>query len=102
MFIDAKIKSKIKVFGVDYKSYLLERIDSENLPKIFGGSCECPGGCLFSIAGPWKKPDEIEENIPEDILKRRKEITDIMTLRKIQNDGQLKITGKEGINPEDL
>ena len=41
VFIDAKIKSKIKLFGADYKSNLLERIDSENgknrvkLKKIF-------------------------------------------------------------------
>ncbi len=102
IFLDSKTKEKIKVFGADYKQGLLEKIDSENLPKFFGGSCECPGGCLFSNAGPWKKPDEVEEKIPEDILKRRKEITDIMTYGKIQNDELIKNTGKEGVNPDDL
>ena len=104
VFLDSKTKGKIKVFGTDYKTGLLERIDSKNLPKIFGGECECPGGCLFSNAGPWKKPEEENEIIPEDILKRRKEITDIMTFGKIKMapEEQIKNTGKEGVNPDEL
>jgi hypothetical protein len=30
--------------------------------------------CLLSNAGPWKKSEDVEEYIPEDIIKRRKEI----------------------------
>ena len=104
VFLDSKTKEKIKVFGTDYKNGLLERIDSKNLPKFFGGECECPGGCLFSNAGPWKKPEEDNEIIPEDILKRRKEITDIMTFGKIKMapEEQIKNTGKEGVDPDEL
>ena len=104
VFLDAKTKEKIKVFGQNYQQGLLEKIDKENLPKFFGGTCECPGGCLFSNAGPWKKPDEAEEQIPEDILKRRKEITDIMTFGKLQvsAEDQIKDHGKEGVNPDEL
>ena len=104
VFLDSKTKEKIKVFGTDYKNGLLERIDSKNLPKFFGGECECSGGCLFSNAGPWKKPEEDNEIIPEDILKRRKEITDIMTFGKIKMapEEQIKNTGKEGVNPDEL
>jgi hypothetical protein len=104
IFLDAKTKEKIKVFGTDYKNGLLEKIDSQNLPKFFGGECECPGGCLFSNAGPWKKPEDDDPNIPEDILKRRQEITDLMTFGKIKTDPdqQLKNTGKEGINPDQM
>jgi hypothetical protein len=104
VFLDSKTKEKIKVFGTDYKNGLLERIDSKNLPKFFGGECECPGGCLFSNAGPWKKPEEDNEIIPEDILKRRKEITDIMTFGKIKMapEEQIKNTGKDGVNPDEL
>ena len=29
---------------------LLEYIDAENLPKMYGGTCECPGGC--DVASP--------------------------------------------------
>ena len=104
VFLDAKTKGKIKVFGTDYKNALLERIDSKNLPKFFGGECECPGGCLFSNAGPWKRPEEDNEIVPEDILKRRQEITDIMTFGKIKMapEEQIKNTGKEGVNPDEL
>ncbi|KAF8919537.1 CRAL-TRIO domain-containing protein [Mucidula mucida] len=31
------------------------QIPKESLPKEFGGSCECPGGCSLSDAGPWNE-----------------------------------------------
>ena len=103
VFLDSKTKNKIKVFGNDYKKALLEKIDAQNLPKVFGGECECPGGCLFSNAGHWKKPEEDNEIIPEDILKRRKEITDIVAFgKKIPPEQQVKNTGKDGVNPDKL
>ena len=103
-FLSEKNKEKIKVFGENYQEGLLEKIDKENLPKFYGGSCECPGGCLFSNAGPWKKPDEIEEKIPEDILKKRQELTDIMNSGKIETspDNQIKDYGAKGVKVEDL
>jgi hypothetical protein len=102
IFLDAKTRNKIKVFGSNYKESLLDKIDAENLPKFFGGLCECPEGCLFSNAGPWKKQNEIEENIPEDILKKRKEIIDSLSLGKLPNEETIKNNGKKGINPDDL
>eukprot|EP00927_Polykrikos_kofoidii_P048489 TRINITY_DN42762_c0_g1_i1.p1 TRINITY_DN42762_c0_g1~~TRINITY_DN42762_c0_g1_i1.p1 ORF type:complete len:678 (-),score=129.85 TRINITY_DN42762_c0_g1_i1:105-2138(-) len=36
---------------------LLELIDAEQLPAIFGGRCECSGGCLASNRGPWQRPE---------------------------------------------
>ena len=103
-FLSETNKQKIKVFGDNYKEALLEKINKEDLPKFYGGVCECPGGCLFSNAGPWKKQDEIEENIPEDILKKRKEINDIMTFGKIQvsAEDQIKDYGTKGANLDEL
>ena len=103
IFIDSKTRKKIKVYGEKYQEGLLEKIDKENLPKFYGGTCECPGGCLFSNAGPWKKSDNIEENVPEDILKKRYEINDIMTFGKLKADpeDQIKGNGKEEINLEE-
>ena len=103
-FLNEKNKKKIKVFGDNYQEALLEKIDKENLPKFYGGSCECPEGCLFSKAGPWKKPGGNEEKIPEDILKKRKEINDIMNSRKIESapDNQIKDYGKKGVNADDM
>ena len=103
IFLDAKTRSKIKVFGEDYKEALLDKVDSDCLPTFFGGSCQCPGGCLFSGAGPWKKEDEKEEDIPEEIIKGRNEINNYM-LRGNNSDNEEKIknSGKEGINPDNL
>ena len=106
IFLDAKTKDKIKVFGNNYKQALLEEINSENLPTFFGGSCECPGGCLFSNAGPWKKPEDVEVDIPEVILRRRKEINDIMisNFNKIPSNSkeQIKTNSKDGVKLDEL
>ena len=106
IFLDAKTKDKIKVFGNNYKQALLEQIDNDNLPTFFGGSCECPEGCLFSNAGPWKKPEDVEDDIPEDILKRRKEINDIMisNFKKIPTNSEehIKTNSKEGVHLDEL
>ena len=103
VFLDSKTREKIKVFGENYKDGLLERIDADCLPTFFGGTCDCPGGCLFSNAGPWKKDDEKEEELPEDIIKGRQEMTNYM-LEGLKNDNEEKVknTGKGGINPDNL
>ena len=103
-FLSEKNREKIKVFGDNYQEGLLEKIDKENLPKFYGGSCECPGGCLFSNAGPWKNPNEVEEKIPEDILKKRQEINNIMNsgvLQTAPND-EIKDYGKKGVNIDNI
>ena len=77
IFLIEKVKKKFRVYGENFKDGLLEKIAPENLPKFYGGSCECPEGCLFSNAGPWKNTEETEE-VPEDILKKRKELNELM------------------------
>ena len=103
VFLDSKTREKIKVFGENYKDGLLERIDADCLPTFFGGTCDCQGGCLFSNAGPWKKDDEKEEELPEDIIKGRQEMTNYM-FEGLKNDNEEKVknTGKGGINPDNL
>ena len=103
VFLDSKTRENIKVFGENYKDGLLERIDADCLPTFFGGTCDCPGGCLFSNAGPWKKDDEKEEELPEDIIKGRQEMTNYM-FEGLKNDNEEKVknTGKGGINPDNL
>lgn len=104
VFLDSETKSKVKVFGSKYQQSLLEKIDPSNLPKIFGGTCECPGGCIFSNEGPWKKKEEEQIKVPDDILLKRKELNDILTYGKIQTspEDEIKGNGKDGINPDDL
>ena len=54
-FLDPVTVNKIHILGGGYHSELLGQIPSENLPKQFGGTCECSGGCEFSDMGPWQE-----------------------------------------------
>lgn len=60
-FLDPVTVSKIHVLGSGYEKELLSQVPKENLPREFGGSCHCPGGCLFSDAGPWQDPQWAKE-----------------------------------------
>jgi hypothetical protein len=55
--LDPVTVSKIQVLGSDYKDTLLKHIPAENLPAMFGGSCQCEGGCELSDAGPWQEDE---------------------------------------------
>lgn len=56
-WIDPVTVQKIHILGSGYQKELLAQVPAESLPKAFGGSCECPGGCMFSDMGPWKEPE---------------------------------------------
>lgn len=53
-FLDPVTVNKIHVYGTGYQNDLLAQVPAENLPQGFGGSCECPGGCMMSDEGPCK------------------------------------------------
>jgi len=52
-FLDPVTSAKIHVLGSGYQTELLAQVPVENLPKAFGGKCECEKGCQLSDAGPW-------------------------------------------------
>ncbi|KAK4642478.1 cytosolic factor, phosphatidylinositol/phosphatidylcholine transfer protein [Podospora bellae-mahoneyi] len=54
-WLDPVTVQKIHVLGSGYQKELLAQVPAENLPKQFGGSCECAGGCQFSDMGPWRE-----------------------------------------------
>ncbi|KAF1970427.1 SEC14 cytosolic factor [Bimuria novae-zelandiae CBS 107.79] len=56
-FLDPVTVEKIHILGSGYQKELLAQVPAENLPKIFGGSCACEGGCELSDAGPWQDPE---------------------------------------------
>lgn len=56
-FLDPVTVEKINVLGSGYQSELHKQVPVENLPKLFGGTCDCAGGCAFSDAGPWMDPE---------------------------------------------
>ncbi|KAL6721120.1 cytosolic factor, phosphatidylinositol/phosphatidylcholine transfer protein [Lecanora helva] len=55
-FLDPVTVQKIHVLGSGYQSELLGQVPKENLPKTFGGTCDCQGGCGLSDEGPWQDP----------------------------------------------
>ncbi len=56
-FLDPVTVEKIRILGTGYQAELLKQIPAENLPKQFGGQCDCPGGCAMSDLGPWQDPE---------------------------------------------
>lgn len=56
---------------------LLAQIPKENLPKEFGGTCECEAGCRHSDAGPWqderwvKEPKWAQESAKEQSIEAK-------------------------------
>ncbi|KKK25555.1 hypothetical protein P175DRAFT_0496139 [Aspergillus ochraceoroseus IBT 24754] len=56
-FLDPVTVEKIHILGSNYQSELLKQVPAENLPKEFGGTCECAGGCELSDMGPWQESE---------------------------------------------
>ena len=49
-------RNKIKLLGFQYKNELLNKIRDKDLPKLFGGLCNCePYGCIFSDQRTWNE-----------------------------------------------
>lgn len=67
-FLDEVTVSKISILGSNYKKQLLETIDEASLPKMFGGSCDCPGGCDQADVGPWN--DGTVEGYPQEEMEK--------------------------------
>jgi len=61
VWLDEVTVNKIDIIGSAYKDKLLAQIPAENLPKEFGGTCECPCGCSSSDDGPWKDEQDQEQ-----------------------------------------
>jgi hypothetical protein len=56
-WLDPITVEKIHILGGGYQKELLAQVPAENLPKAFGGTCECEGGCMLSDEGPWTDPE---------------------------------------------
>jgi len=63
VWLDEVTANKIDIVGSAYKDKLLAQISPENLPKEFGGTCECDGGCSLSDAGPW---NDVQQRVVEE------------------------------------
>jgi len=54
--LDPVTAEKIQILGKNYEKVLLNYAAPENLPKMFGGTCQCENGCSHSNVGPWNDP----------------------------------------------
>ncbi|ORX76718.1 hypothetical protein BCR32DRAFT_236318 [Anaeromyces robustus] len=72
--LDPVTAEKIQILGKNYEHTLLKYANPENLPKMYGGKCECKQGCSHSDIGPWNDPrynkGEIYEISVEEFLKK--------------------------------
>ena len=48
-----KTASKVIITGENSHKDLMDRVDADKLPKIYGGDCECEATCVYSDKGPW-------------------------------------------------
>jgi len=66
--LDEKTVAKISIFGSDqreaYVQCLLDLVDAEQLPAMFGGKCLCdnkdPLSCMRAVKGPWADPEVLK------------------------------------------
>ena len=71
-------RERINLLGFEYKNDLLKKISIENLPKFFGGMCNCkPYGCIFSNVGPWN-----EQKTEGEIRREKNYLEKIENLKK--------------------
>jgi len=94
-WLDPVTVEKIHVLGGGYKDELLKQVPAENLPKIFGGTCDCPGGCALSDEGPWTdpawaKPAKWESKAAAEKEKKGDDVIDNTALGTITNGGAAK------------
>ena len=65
-------------------------MEPENLPRFLGGTCECEGGCLAKMPGPWdaevpagpvmSSEEHKDEDDPADLADLRSAIQGSMNL----------------------
>ena len=45
--------SKILITAESSPAELLDVVDADKLPQIYGGTCSCASQCIYSEKGPW-------------------------------------------------
>merc|ERR1719265_1862724 len=62
--LDEKTITKISIYSTDKEAWvpaLLELVDADQLPVLFGGKCKCDGkdpiSCMMCVKGPWTQQE---------------------------------------------
>lgn len=70
-FINEETRKKIHIRGSSFDDMFEKYVDKDNVPKIIGGNCECPGedGCNLLEPGPWDEfpGDEVGQRQMEQL-----------------------------------
>lgn len=102
-FLDPVTVNKIHILGSGYEKELLAQVPAENLPKQFGGTCDCEGGCELSDAGPWQDPQWVKP--PKWAKKDEEKKDDAIDNTKLpeptegSNDATAGAKAPEGVEP---
>ena len=52
-YVNPKTDKKIIITGESTDKDLTEIVELSELPKLYGGECECEATCVYSDKGPW-------------------------------------------------
>ena len=65
--MSTKTAHKVLFTGEHSHPELLARVADVNLPKLYGGLCECKASCIYSDKGPWSDKENTFnfQKIPE-------------------------------------
>ena len=97
-FLDPQTVEKISILGKDYLPHLLALIPVENLPKRFGGQCECPGGCDLSDAGPWQD-EEFSRSLTTDTCTTKAQSEEsVNAMKRAMSTGEEKAMEIDGLD----
>jgi len=102
--LDPVTAEKIQILGKNYEKTLLNYVTPENLPKMFGGTCQCENGCSHSNVGPWNDPKynhREEFVISIDEFLKKTEFLEQSTLNETASDNDSEYTLSE-FNKTDL
>lgn len=47
------MRAKILITGESSPEQLMQAVEKERLPTVYGGECNCQAQCIYSDKGPW-------------------------------------------------
>lgn len=87
--VDEGTMNKIFISSSGTSDELQEEIDDEELPAIYGGSCECQATCIYSEKGPWSDCENLinfkEPNKKVNTFKDKRELNDDPNIGELNN-----------------
>jgi len=51
--LSERTAAKVLITGESAPQCLIEAVEPERLPQLYGGQCNCSAQCIYSEKGPW-------------------------------------------------